>query len=88
MQRQKRVYAAHAGITIKAPIQKGRQMKQTLTNFAADEDGAVTIDWVVLSAIVIGLGMVVLVPVAFSTTSSTTVVSDSIREFPVGYENN
>jgi Flp pilus assembly pilin Flp len=59
-----------------------------LLNFAKNEDGAVTVDWVVLSAIVIGLGMVVLVPVAFSTQSSTKVVSEQIKTQPVGYGNN
>ncbi len=63
-------------------------MKQTLLEFAADEAGAVTVEWVVLSAIVIGLGMVVLVPVAFSTESSTAVVADKIRNAQVGYGNN
>jgi hypothetical protein len=59
-----------------------------LLTFAKNEDGAVTVDWVVLSAIVIGLGMVVLVPVAFSTESSTKVVSEQIKTQPVGYGNN
>ncbi len=58
-----------------------------LLTFAKNEDGAVTVDWVVLSAIVIGLGMVVLVPVAFSTESSTKVVSEQIKTQPVGYGN-
>lgn len=53
-------------------------------HFLSDEDGAVTVDWVVLSAAVIGLGMVVLIPVAFSVESSTAKVSDDIRAVPVG----
>ena len=56
--------------------------------FAADDCGAVTVDWVVLSAAVIGLGMVVLLPVAFSAESSTQKVADDIRDRAVGYGNN
>ena len=57
-------------------------------SFLRREDGAITVDWVMLSAAVIGLGMVVLVPIAFSTESSTQNVSDYITEFPVGYDSN
>lgn len=55
------------------------------TGFLADEAGAVTVDWVVLSAAVIGMGMLVLYPVAFSAESSSQGISDSIAERPVGY---
>jgi len=55
--------------------------------FWADEDGAVTVDWVVLSAAVIGLGMMVLQPIAFSADSSSQGVADTIAAFPVGYGN-
>ena len=58
-----------------------------LRSFAKAEDGAITVDWVVLSAAVIGLGMVVLIPIAFSTESSTQVVADQIANQPVGYGN-
>ena len=58
-----------------------------LLSFAKAEDGAVTVDWVVLSAAIIGLGMVVLVPIAFSTESSTQLVADRIVNQPVGYGN-
>ncbi len=62
-------------------------MHQMLKDFLRDEDGAVTVDWVVLTAVVIGLGMVVLNPIAFSTESSTQKIADDIRHSPVGYEN-
>ena len=52
--------------------------------FWADEAGAVTVDWVVLSAAVIGFGMIVLIPVAFSTHSASQGVSDYIAETPIG----
>lgn len=40
-----------------------------LTNFLKSEDGAVTVDWVVLTAAIIGLGMVVIGSVAGGTTN-------------------
>jgi len=53
-----------------------------------NEDGAVTVDWVVLCAAVIGMGMVVLQPIAFSTTSSTADLPIYVESLPVGYGNN
>ena len=50
-----------------------------------DENGAVTVDWVVLSAAVIGMGMLVLYPVAFSAESSSQGISASISQREVGY---
>ena len=35
-------------------------MLNFIKNFRADEDGAVTVDWVVLTAAIVGLGIVVL----------------------------
>ena len=62
-------------------------MKPVL-QFLRIEDGAITVDWVVLSAVIIGLGMVVLIPIAFSTESSTQQIADTIETQPVGYGNN
>jgi hypothetical protein len=53
--------------------------------FCRAEEGAVTVDWVVLSAAIIGLGMLVLTPVAFSTDSLAQDVSDLIAGQTVGY---
>lgn len=63
-------------------------MLKQVSDFGGNEDGAITVDWVVLSAAVIGLGMVVLIPVAFSTESATTDIADDIRNQTVGYGNN
>lgn len=62
-------------------------MLQYLAKFLNDEEGAVTVDWVVLTAAVVGLGMLVLYPIAFSTTSSTQLISDDIADISVGYGN-
>ena len=36
--------------------------------FAKDEDGAVTVDWVVLTSAIVGLGIAVMLSVGNSTT--------------------
>ncbi|MDO6616362.1 pilus assembly protein, partial [Pacificibacter sp. 1_MG-2023] len=36
-------------------------------NFQADEDGAVTVDWVVLTSAIVGLGVAVLATVSSGT---------------------
>ena len=66
---------------------KGQTMHLKLKSFGKDESGAVTVDWVVLSAAVIGLGMVVLIPIAYSSGSSAQGVSDYIGDITVGYDN-
>ncbi len=40
----------------------------TLTNFMKSEDGAVTVDWVVLTAAIVGLGIVVISSVGGGAT--------------------
>jgi Flp pilus assembly pilin Flp len=44
------------------PSLKGKTMKikNLFSNFCNDESGAVTVDWVVLTAAIVGLGMVVM----------------------------
>lgn len=61
---------------------------ERISKFLRQEDGAITVDWVVLSAAIIGLGMVVLIPIAYSTESSTQQIADGIQNQPVGYGNN
>ena len=63
-------------------------MKTAFRIFRKTESGAVTVDWVVLTAALIGLGMLVLIPVAFNTHSATQGVSDYISNIEPGYENN
>lgn len=63
-------------------------MKYIATFFRVDDAGAVTVDWVVLTAAIVGLGMVVLIPIAYSTDSSATQVSGIINNSAVGYPGN
>ncbi len=57
-----------------------------IKDFVKSEDGAVTVDWVVLSAAVIGIGLLVLIPIAYSTESSATKIAADIASQPVGYK--
>jgi len=44
-------------------------MLNFIKNFRRDEDGAVTVDWVVLTAAIVGLGIAVLTSVGNGTTA-------------------
>ena len=46
--------------------------------FLADESGAVTVDWVVLTAAIVGLGIAVLTSVGGGTTTLADKVSSSL----------
>ncbi len=47
-------------------------MRQFFKNFRNDEDGAVTVDWVVLTAAIVALGLVVGTSVKGGTTALAT----------------
>ena len=61
---------------------------ERFANFLRREDGAVTIDWVVLSAAILGLCMVVLTPFAYSTDSLTKKIAGEIESQPIGNSKN
>jgi hypothetical protein len=61
-------------------------MKLSWAIFRKDETGAVTVDWVVLTAALIGIGMLVLMPVAFSADSASNLIGDSIGSNDIGYK--
>ncbi|HKL69842.1 hypothetical protein [Salibaculum sp.] len=61
-------------------------MLNYIKNFRNDEDGAVTVDWVVLTAAIVGLGIAVLTTVGEQTASfaddiSTELSSQGIKEY-------
>ncbi len=51
------------------------KMFKMLKSFRAQEDGAVTVDWVVLTAAVVGLGAAALAMVSGGTKTLTTTIS-------------
>ena len=54
-------------------------------SFANDEAGAVTVDWVVLTAGIVGLGIVVMTTVGGSITTLGSSVGTKITGQAVGY---
>ena len=50
-----------------------------LRKFMQSEDGAVTVDWVVLTAAIIGLGLAVMVLIAAGTTNVSAGVGASLN---------
>jgi len=50
-----------------------------IKTFGADESGAVTVDWVVLTAAIVGLGIAVLTSVNSGTTSLANKISASLN---------
>ena len=53
-------------------------MLNFINTFRADEDGAVTVDWVVLTAAVIGLGFVVFILINDGAVSLATAVGNEL----------
>jgi Flp pilus assembly pilin Flp len=53
-------------------------MLNFIKNFRNDEDGAVTVDWVVLTAAIVGLGIAVLTSVGGGTTALGNKISASL----------
>ena len=55
--------------------------------FKSDESGAVTVDWVVLTAAIVGLGMVVMTTVGGGIEDLSTAIVDDLNGRNSGYEN-
>jgi hypothetical protein len=75
-----------AGMTL-SPTRSHEEtgMEGKILHFMARDEGAVTVDWVVLTGAIVGFGMLVLVPVAFGTDSAATRAGDYVENVPVGY---
>ena len=58
-------------------------MTNFIKNFAADESGAVTVDWVVLTAAIVGLGLAVITSVRTGVGSLGTSISNSLSSASV-----
>ena len=57
-------------------------------NFKSDESGAVTVDWVVLTAAIVGLGIVVMNSVGAGVTDLATDIGTDLTTKNVGYGTN
>ena len=51
--------------------------------FAKDEDGAVTVDWVVLTGAIVGLGIAVLTTVSNGTTDLAGDIDTALEDMTV-----
>ena len=59
-------------------------MLNFIKNFRSDEDGAVTVDWVVLTAAIVGLGIAVLSTVRTGATDLATDIGNELTDTAVG----
>lgn len=50
----------------------------TFVRFASDEDGAVTVDWVVLTAAVVGIAIVFMIPITQSASDTGVFIAGKI----------
>ncbi len=57
-----------------------------LSEGARDEDGAVTVDWVVLTAAIVGLAFAALGPIGFSTNNAAQATAEYIGSAKVGFD--
>lgn len=55
-----------------------------LKRFAKDEDGAVTVDWVVLTAAIVGLGLIVMTAVAPGVSGLAGKIGSELNGWEVG----
>ncbi|NBZ88687.1 pilus assembly protein [Stagnihabitans tardus] len=61
------------------------KLAQLFKAFSSDETGAVTVDWVVLTAAIVGLGMVVVTSVGGGIETMGTNISDNLGGQSIGY---
>ena len=63
------------------------KLKNLFKAFTKDEAGAVTVDWVVLTAAIVGLGMVVMTTVGGGITGLGDAIVTDLGTRSSGYEN-
>ena len=67
-------------------LERDTEMKalNLLKRFAKDEDGAVTVDWVVLTAAIVGLGLIVMTAIRPGVSALATNIGDELSGWEVG----
>ena len=55
-------------------------MKKFLNAFVKDEDGAVTVDWVVLTAAIVGIALAIIAVVRTSLNTAATSIGVAITD--------
>lgn len=61
-----------------------KTMKNFIVKFCSLEDGAITVDWVVLTAAIVGLGTGVILTVGTGTDSVANAAADRIGTHEIG----
>lgn len=56
------------------------ELFKLVKNFRKDEDGAVTVDWVVLTAAIVGLGIAVMVAISDNIGAVTTEIENDLND--------
>ena len=56
------------------------KLANLIKTFRNDEDGAVTVDWVVLTAAIVGLGIAVLASVSGGVTDLSGKIEDNLKD--------
>ncbi len=67
-----------------ATIPKGFHMLSKLVNFFKNEDGAVTVDWVVLTALVVGLAVAAFASIMNGSTNVGTNIQNYLLSLVAG----
>lgn len=67
-------------------LERDTEMKalNILKRFAKDEDGAVTVDWVVLTAAIVGLGLIVITAVRPGVENLAGNIGTELNDWEVG----
>lgn len=55
-------------------------MQMLIKQFITEDSGAVTVDWVVLTAAIVGLGIAVVAPIAYGSSSVGDELSSSLSD--------
>ncbi len=63
-------------------------MRRRITGFLGDDSGAVTIDWVMLTAAMVGVGVMMVAFVGDATSNLSSTTGDYISAIPVGFTSN
>lgn len=58
-------------------------MRAYIKNFTGSEDGAVTVDWVVLTAAIVGMGVVIITTVANGALDHSSGLNDHLANASV-----
>jgi len=61
-------------------------VRSIIADFRKDEDGAVTVDWVILTAAAVGLMFLVVGSTGMALSDLSGDVSDYIADVPIGFE--